>query len=240
MDKLKKAAGIIKDSRKIVVVTGAGISASAGIPTFRDRGGLWREEDIVKFGSPETWVTDPWTCWHAYESFRVSIDSAAPTHAHRFVRALEERLGARVATTNVDSLHARSGTSALEIHGTLRTLRCLACGAKTDTGRGKLVEHPACKDCGNWRRHDVVLWGEEVRHLDELEELTNEADTLLLIGMSGVVTSTKELSKAVNRGGGSVIEINPSIFTPATWFTDVSLRMKADEACKRLENLVFS
>lgn len=236
---IKKAAEIISRAKKLFIVTGAGISASSGIPTFRDKDGLWKKEDIVKFGSQETWISDPWTCWFAYEKFRLQIDAARPTLAHHFIKRLENLIDVQVATTNVDSLHHRIGTSALEIHGTLRTLRCMACQETSETILGVGVEHPACPKCGNWRRHDVVLWGENIKDFEKFESSVEEADTLLMIGMSGAVTSTKELSKRMKRKGGSVIEINPSLFTPATLHTNVSIRKNADEACKTLEKLLF-
>jgi len=231
---IDKAADILKKSKKIMVMTGAGISASAGIPTFRASGGLWKSEDIARFGDPQTWVEDPWSCWFAYEKLRSMVDNAAPTPAHVALRKLSEILPIKLVTTNVDSLHARSGIDSIEIHGTLRKLRCMMCGEIDELACEQHAEHPACSRCGNWRRHDVVLWGEEIKRFDEFQELLDRADCLLLIGLSGAVTQTNEVSRSFRRKGGSVIEINPSTFTPATFHTSVSIRTTADEALERI------
>lgn len=234
---IEKATNILGRSKRILVVTGAGISASAGIPTFRSSGGLWKSEDIAKFGDPQTWVEDPWSCWFAYENLRSAVDDAKPTAAHKAIKRLSETFSVNVVTTNVDSLHKRSGVDALEIHGTLRNLRCMMCGHCDELGRFQPVMNPACKKCGNWRRHDVVLWGESIKRFEEYQDLLDQADCLVLVGLSGMVTQTGDVSKQFRRRGGSVIEINPSTFTPATLHTSVSIRTTADRA---LEGIVRS
>lgn len=227
---IEKAANILRDSKKIVVVTGAGISASAGIPTFRSSGGLWKSEDIARFGDPQTWVEDPWSCWFAYEKLRSLVDEAKPTLAHKAIKKLSEIFSIDVVTTNVDSLHKRSGVDAIEIHGTLRKLRCMMCGEIDELERFQPVRYPACKHCGNWRRHDVVLWGESIKRFDEYQDLLETADCLMLVGLSGAVTQTNDMSRLFRKNGGKVIEINPSTFTPATFYTSTSIRTTADVA----------
>jgi NAD-dependent deacetylase len=223
-----KAARILSTSKKTVIFTGAGISASAGIPTFRDVGGLWTTEEVAFFGSPEAWYTDPWRCWNAYESFRVSSDGKSPTPSHWAVSILEDTLKeVKTFTSNVDSLHLASGSRAKEIHGCLRQARCMMCMTPVSLPKGSVLKNSACPSCGNWLRHDVVLWGEEVRHTEELEEALNQADVLLLIGASGDVTDIERMAEKMMRRGKNVIEINPNP-TTATPYSSLSFRENSD------------
>jgi len=224
-----KAAKILSSSKKTVIFTGAGISASAGIPTFRDVGGLWTTEEVAFFGSPEAWYTDPWRCWNAYESFRVSSDGKSPTPSHWAVSILEDTLKeVKTFTSNVDSLHLASGSRAKEIHGCLRQARCMMCMTPVSLPKGSVLKNPACPSCGNWLRHDVVLWGEEVRLTEELEEALNQADVLLLIGASGDVTDIERMAETMKRSGKKVIEINPKP-SAATPHTDIFIKEKSDD-----------
>ena len=233
---VKKACQILESSKKILVLTGAGISASAGIPTFRSTNGLWNNTDIQRFGSSETWLEDPWSCWFAYEKFRKLVDSLEPTKAHQAINQLSKILPLSIVTTNVDSLHKRSGTDAMEIHGTLRKLRCMSCGRQDELLHLEDVSHPACPACKNWRRHDVVLWNEEIKRFDEYSDLLETSDCLVLVGLSGVVTRTRELSSRFRKRNAKVIEINPETYTPATLNTNVSVRLSADDALQRVED----
>jgi NAD-dependent deacetylase len=224
-----KAARILSTSKKTVIFTGAGISASAGIPTFRDVGGLWTTEEVAFFGSPEAWYTDPWRCWNAYESFRVSTSGKSPTPSHWAISTLEDTLkGVETFTSNVDSLHLAAGSKAKEIHGCLRQARCMMCLAPVVLPEGSILRNPACQSCGNWLRHDVVLWGEEVRHTDDLEVALSQADVLLLIGASGDVTDIERMAETMNHRGKKVIEINPKP-SAATPYTDIFIKEKSDD-----------
>ena len=206
---VSRAANIIASSKKTMVFTGAGISASADVPTFRDTNGLWTNEDVAFFGSPDAWLTDPWRCWNAYENFRLDVTAKVPTAAHWFVSLLEDMDGVVTFTSNVDSLHLKSASNAKEIHGCLRRARCMACHEVVVLPENTMQHNPACPSCGNWLRHDVVLWDEQVRHTDELAEALEECDALLLIGASGDVTDVEGMARRMKERGKNVVEINP-------------------------------
>ena len=233
---IQKLQQALKSSRNIFIFTGAGASVESEIPTFRSAGGLWTKKEMVRLGYIESWIKDPETCWNTYESFRIFVDSKNPGPTHRIIRKLEEKLGARVATTNVDSLHFRCGTSAFEIHGTLRKFKCFSCSYRAEVPVGSASFHPGCPQCGNWLRHDVVLWGESVQRASEYKSFIESADLVLFVGMSGSVTDTGEIARNARLRGAFVVEINPAIFTPATKYTSCSIRMNSDEAFSEIEN----
>jgi len=205
-----KAANILASSKRMLIFTGAGISASAGIPTFRDTDGLWTNEYLAFFGFPEAWKIDPWRCWNMYEKFRVSVATAQPTTSHWLVSLLEEQGGATTFTSNVDSLHLKSSSNAKEIHGCLRHARCMACKEVVFLPEEMSQHNPACPSCGNWLRHDVVLWDEQIRHTEELADSLEQSDTLLLIGASGDVTDVEGMARRMRERGKKIIEINPN------------------------------
>jgi NAD-dependent deacetylase len=232
----KSAVKILRSSKKITVFTGAGISASTGIPTFRDVGGLWTDEDIAFFGSPEAWLVDPHKCWIMYEKFRLMTSSALPTAAHWFISRLADEAQVLLFTSNVDSLHEKSAVKAKEVHGALREARCTACG-KTTKLPSRNVGHPGCPSCGNWLRHDVVLWGEPTRFNSELFESAAGTDCLLIIGASGEVTDTEELSALARKSGTKIVEINPR-HTPSSKNADVFVMSGADEAVQKISSFM--
>lgn len=224
----RSAAKILDSSKKITVFTGAGISASTGIPTFRDVGGLWTDEDIAFFGSPEAWAIDPQRCWAMYEKFRLMTAAAVPTAAHWFVSRLADIADVSLFTSNVDSLHKSSAMNAKEVHGALRTARCTSCMKITELADGA-VTHPGCPSCGNWLRHDVVLWGEPTRFNDELFESAEESDCLLIIGASGEVTDTEDLTASARKAGTKIVEVNLR-HTPSSKNADAFVMAPSDSA----------
>jgi len=232
----RSAAKILDSSKKITVFTGAGISASTGIPTFRDVGGLWTDEDIAFFGSPEAWAIDPHRCWILYEKFRLMTASAVPTDAHWFVSRLADVADVSLFTSNVDSLHKNSAMNAKEVHGTLRSARCTSC-MKTTELPSKAMGHPGCPACGNWLRHDVVLWGEPTRFTDELFESAEKSDCLLIIGASGEVTDTEELTVKARKAGVKVVEINTK-HTPSSKNANVFVMAPSDSATKMISSFM--
>lgn len=231
---VNKAISLISKSKKIFIFTGAGISASAGIPTFRDVGGLWTIEEIESFGSPETWLEKPDECWNAYERFRCLIQQKSPTASHVAIKKLSEIKDVTVATTNVDSLHRKTGTYAYEIHGSLRNIKCSNCEDIKRLDNDIVTQHISCEKCGVKMRHDVVLWDESVRYTEEVENAINDADCIIFIGMSGTVTDIEEISKKARETGKSIIEINPAEETPATKYSNVSLKVNSDQAFPKI------
>ena len=177
-----------------MVLTGAGISADSGLPTFRDAGGLWEGEAVEDVATPEAWHRDPARVWRFYQRRRARLREVEPNAAHRALARLAGELAAcggslTLVSQNVDDLHQRAGSPVLAVHGQLRDLRCEACGDRLDD----LVHldpdaFVPCTACGFPRRRpDVVWFGEVPRHLAATEDAVLRATCFAAIGTSGVV-----------------------------------------------------
>lgn len=178
----------------VVVLTGAGLSADSGLPTFRGADGLWEGEALEDVATPEAWRRDPARVWRFYQMRRAGLAAAQPNAAHHALAQLERELGERGAgctlvTQNVDGLHARAGSRALEMHGSLARLRCEGCGAVVED-RASLdpARFVPCAHCGHARlRPDVVWFGEVPFHLDAIQRAVLGATRFLAAGTSGLV-----------------------------------------------------
>ena len=194
LDAIRRAA-----PRRVVVFTGAGVSADSGIPTFRGAGGLWRDFRAEDLATPEAFARDPQLVWEWYEWRRGIVSAAEPNAAHRAIARLDDAV---VVTQNVDGLHARAGSrSVLELHGNVMRSRCMKSGEVRDTA-GRICE------CGALLRPDVVWFGEMLPReaLLGAVEAISKADLLLVIGTSGIVYPAAGL---VADYRGLSIEINP-------------------------------
>ena len=179
----------------VVVLTGAGVSADSGLPTFRGAGGLWEGHRAEELATPEAWATDPALVWRFYQMRRAALVRAEPNAAHAALAAFERRVEAgggsvTLVTQNVDDLHARAGSRRLlPMHGELAHLRCERCGH----GERNLAEldperFVPCPSCAHVRlRPDVVWFGEMPRHLDDIGAALERATAFLSLGTSGVV-----------------------------------------------------
>ncbi|HEX2892653.1 MAG TPA: NAD-dependent deacylase [Marmoricola sp.] len=175
---------------KVVVLTGAGISAESGLPTFRDTGGLWeghRPEDVA---TPEAFAADPDLVLRFYDERRAALARVQPNAAHRALARLEDALGEDLflVTQNVDDLHERGGSRRVHhLHGRLRWARCQACGTQVPW-QGTLVERPPCPACGRPSlRPDVVWFGELPHETEAVHAALREAQLFVAIGTSGTV-----------------------------------------------------
>ena len=175
---------------RVVVLTGAGISAESGVPTFRDADGLWEGHDLDVVATPEGFDRDPDTVLAFYDERRRAAASVAPNAAHRALARLEGALGQEllVVTQNIDDLHERAGSRNLvHMHGELRRALCLACGARP-VWEGDLRGRPPCPSCGErMLRPDVVWFGEMPYGLDRIEQAVVACDVFVSIGTSGAV-----------------------------------------------------
>jgi len=178
----------------IVVLTGAGVSADSGVPTFRDNGGLWEGQRVEDVATPEAWVRDPRTVWRFYQLRRAALDTVAPNAAHRALAQLEAGLVERgqrftLISQNVDDLHQRAGSRPLAMHGSLSILACEACGGTVrDREHLELEQFVACSACGHEPlRPDVVWFGEMPRFMDEIDAAVRGATHFLSVGTSGNV-----------------------------------------------------
>ncbi|XVV10720.1 SIR2 family NAD-dependent protein deacylase [Actinoplanes sp. CA-131856] len=215
MNSVSSAARLLADARRVVVFTGAGMSAESGIPTFRDSlTGLWARFSSGELATPEAFAKDPELVWSWYEWRRAAVEKAAPHAGHEAVAAI----GGTLITQNVDDLHERAGsTDPIHLHGSLFAPRCSACGLAT--------AGPVCAACGGRSRPGVVWFGEQLP-ADALERAVAAAfdcDLLITVGTSGLVYPAAEIPLVAAKGGAAVIQVNPQP-TPLDEVATVNLR----------------
>jgi NAD-dependent deacetylase len=226
-DRVATAARRLREAGRVLALTGAGISAESGVPTFRGPGGLWREFRPEDLATPEAFARDPKLVWEWYAWRRETIAPLQPNAAHRALAALEGRAPEfLLATQNVDGLHSAAGSRRLvELHGTLWRLRCTACRRVQEDRRVPLPEMPPRCGCGALLRPDVVWFGEALPQaaVAEALEAARHADAVLVVGTSSLVHPAAALPQVARAAGAFVIEVNPDP-TPLTSLADVSLR----------------
>jgi NAD-dependent deacetylase len=170
---------------KVVILSGSGLSAESGLPTFRDAAGLWRQYSWVELASPEGWRKQPELVLSFYNERRAKAWAAQPNAAHLALAALEQKFEVVVVTQNVDHLHERAGsTRVLHLHGELAFAR----GTGPSRHRKKIDDAPIelgqkCPE-GTQLRPDIVWFGEETQHMDEAREHVATADKVLVVGTS--------------------------------------------------------
>lgn len=169
--------------KKIVVLTGAGISAESGIKTFRDADGLWEGHDVMSVASPEGWQKNQALVQDFYNQRRRQLLSVEPNAAHYSINKLGEEYNVEVITQNVDDLHERAGNkNVLHLHGELRKVRCLACYSVLDWD-GDLSNKNLCSCGGNLRPH-IVWFGEELPELQNAARIVSESEIAIIVGTS--------------------------------------------------------
>ena len=213
-----RAREALAATRSIVVLTGAGISAESGIPTFRDAmTGLWaryRPEDLA---TPEAFLRDPRTVWDWYAWRRARVAEVRPNAGHEALARLERLAASRGAdfllvTQNVDGLHAASGSlKVVELHGNIRRVKCFAHGHPAAQWDDAALGPPPCATCGSPLRPDVVWFGETLppEALRAALAAARGCDVFLSVGTSGLVEPAASLPYAALEGGARVIEVNP-------------------------------
>jgi NAD-dependent deacetylase len=213
---LDAARAVVAAVRSLVVLTGAGMSAESGVPTFRDaQTGIWSRFDPMQLASPEGFRADPALVWRWYAWRRELVARAEPNAGHHALAgaaACYDRF--HVVTQNVDGLHQRAGSrGVLELHGSIVRSRCLdGCGVVIARPEELPAgEPPRCRRCESWLRPDVVWFGEMLDPdvLREAEARCIEADAVLVIGTSGLVYPAAGLPMLARRSGARVIIINP-------------------------------
>lgn len=213
--------------RRIVILTGAGISAESGIATFRDADGLWAKHDISEVATPEAFARDPIKVLEFYNQRRRDVLSAKPNPAHRALARLEQELPLRfpgaevlVVTQNVDPLHERAGTKNLiHMHGELLSAWCTACHARQswDANMHAASQCAACTKTGTVRP-DIVWFGEMPYHMQRIEDALAAADLFVSIGTSGNVYPAAGFVAGARRAGAHTIEINLEPSEGASYF----------------------
>jgi NAD-dependent deacetylase len=241
--KLNEAAKVMRQAQRIAVLTGAGISAESGLPTFSGAGGLWEGNRLEDVATPMAFRRDPSHVWRFYNSRRAALAAVHPNAGHFALVKLENRPGVdrfTLITQNVDGLHRVAGSRrVVELHGSLSRVRCTGCGEARERGHEPLPELPCCDYCGGLLRPDVV-WFEEMLPADMWAEAENAAvncQCLLVVGTSGVVYPAASLVDMARRTGASVIEVNVER-TKADNEMDIHLLGPAGQILPRLLELL--
>jgi NAD-dependent deacetylase len=224
---LEKAREWIREARSVAVLTGAGISAESGVPTFRGPGGLWRQYRPEDLATPEAFRRDPRLVWEWYDWRRQRIAQARPNAGHEaLVRLERSKPRFWLITQNVDGLHERAGSRrVIKLHGDIWLVRCVVCGREQRDERVPLPELPPRCACGGLLRPGVVWFGEALPPgaWEAAEQAVREAEVLLVVGTSAVVYPAAGLIPLAQACGARVIEVNPEE-TPMSARLDCSLR----------------
>lgn len=235
-ERMERARSILSSARRVAVLTGSGISAESGVPTFRGAGGLWRTFRPEELATPEAFARDPQLVWEWYDWRRGLVAAAKPNPAHEALVKLEARCQSfTLATQNVDGLHALAGSrNVILLHGDLWTLRCVACGAERQDRQAPLPELPPRCACGALLRPGVVWFGEPLPEgaMERAAAAAASAQALLMIGTSAAVWPAAGLGEVALGAGVPVIEINLG----ATVYSDrvLSLAGRAGDLLPRL------
>lgn len=206
-------------AKRVVVFTGAGVSAESGIPTFRDHAGLWAKSDPAQLATPSAFRNNPGLVWGWYEWRRDLVAKTHPNQAHAVIAALAKHVPELVVVTqNVDDLHERAGSNyVIHLHGSLQNARCFACARPHDLAEsftsglsGSYVEPPRCTHCNGKIRPGVVWFGESLPKA-EFNSALNHAkccDLLLSVGTSGLVYPAARIPEVASEHGAQVVHIN--------------------------------
>jgi NAD-dependent deacetylase len=196
---------------RVVVLTGAGVSAESGVPTFRDADGLWEGHRVEDVATPEAYAAAPDVVHRFYDARREALGAVEPNPAHRGLARLEAHLGdaLTVVTQNIDDLHERAGSRrVLHMHGELRSALCRACRHRV-RWLERLGHQPPCPGCGlRALRPDVVWFGEVPYQMDRIVGLLQDADLFVAVGTSGVVYPAAAFVQIAARGGARTLELN--------------------------------
>jgi NAD-dependent deacetylase len=222
--------------QRVLVLTGAGISAESGVPTFRDAGGLWEGHDVTQVASPDGFARDPQLVWKFYSARRAAMDGIVPNAGHKALVELEDRLGDRflLATQNIDGLHVAAGSRRIvEMHGNLMRTKCNRCDRDSFVDTTVYTKLPMCGHCHKrgvdaMLRPDIVWFGEMLPSgaMERIQEFAIEARDKLVfvaIGTSGLVYPAAGLVEVAKRLGGTSYLVNLEAPANVTSFDHVVL-----------------
>lgn len=212
---VEEARRALGSARFVLVLTGAGISAESGVPTFRGDGGWWRDRHFSTLANPETFAHEPQLVWEWYLERRRTVRACAPNAAHDALAAWSRRRGregGRLVTQNVDGLHERAGhPDVVRFHGSLWRNRCTACGREREDHALHMPSPPLSPCCRALERPGVVWFGEAIPPfaLEAAFEAAGQADGVLVIGTTGVVYPAAAVVERARDAGATVVEVNP-------------------------------
>jgi NAD-dependent deacetylase len=243
---IEQAAELLASATRAVAMTGAGVSAESGIPTFRGEGGVWTKYDPVKVSSIDSFMADPASYWQvSKERGRVAL-AARPNPGHVALAEMEShgRLVA-VVTQNTDGLHQDAGSRrVIELHGSGRNVECMVCGRREPRSevqaRLDVEMPPRCQSCGStFLKPTVVLFGEAMpaAAVHEAFELAAQADVILVVGSSLVVYPAADVPLAALRAGARMVVVNAEP-TPFDRFANVVIHGRSGEVLPHIASLI--
>ena len=231
---IRRVASLIQSSRKITILTGAGVSQESGVPTFRDaQDGLWAKYDPQQLATPEAFQRNPKLVWDWYEFRREMVRKAKPNPGHFALVEIQKRYpGAKLITQNIDDLHEQAGSrQVIHLHGCLAENKCFQnCQGDptpvdiTQIQWDKTSGPPPCPYCGGWVRPNVV-WFTEIVLSDCLQtafQACQTCDLMLVVGTSGFVTPAATMPAYAKSAGAKIVEVNPD-YTMITRIVDIKL-----------------
>ncbi len=202
----------VSPDTRLLVLTGAGISAESGLKTFRDGNGLWENHKVENVATPEAWRRDPRLVWRFYKDRWDQAQKAAPNPGHLALAKLEEWLGDNfhLITQNVDGLHSAAGnTRVIEMHGALRSCLCTGCEIRWYLEEvDASPDLPVCPKCRGKLRPDIVWFGELPYRMQEIDSLLHNCDVFLVVGTSGVVYPAAGFVMTARYLGAKTISVN--------------------------------
>lgn len=222
---------------RIVILTGAGVSAESGLATFRDSDGLWEKHDPMEIATPEAFARDPALVYRFYNARRNQLSDVQPNAAHHGLARLQREFPGEVflVTQNVDDLHKRGGSlQVCHMHGELRSALCRLCESAmpVDSDYDGMSDCPACGHAGGMRP-DIVWFGEVPYHMDLIATQIARCDLFIAVGTSGVVYPAAGFVREARMAGALTVEVNREL-TEVTGYFDVQRRGAATVEVDRL------
>jgi len=236
---LDRAAAMLRGAERVAVLTGAGVSAESGVPTFRGTDGLWEGHHVEEVATPFAFERDPKLVWRFYNARRAGLRTVHPNPGHFALAALENRLGTErfaLVTQNVDGLHKAAGSKhVLELHGNLARVRCTGCPKIEDRGTEPLDDLPHCSACGHLLRPDIVWFHEALPEgtWAAAEDAARRCQCFVVIGTSAIVYPAAGLIEVAEEYGARIIEINLAT-TDASHSMDLGLYGPSGQILPRL------
>jgi NAD-dependent deacetylase len=236
-EELEKLKELLKKARRVSVLTGAGISAESGVPTFRGEEGLWKQHRATDLATPQAFAKDPALVWEFYNWRRRLLAQVTYNRGHSALVILEDHVPKfTLITQNVDGLHSMAGSrNVLEIHGNIWEVLCTACRRVLLDRSPDMGPLPKCEYCGELLRPNVIWFGESLVSdlLDKALEASRSSDVMLSVGTSAAVEPAASLAIEAKSSGAVLAEVNLET-TPHSALADFTLLGKAGDILPRL------
>jgi NAD-dependent deacetylase len=241
---LMEAAARLRDAERVVVFTGAGVSAESGLPTFRTaENAMWKEVDLRNFAYPDGYRRNQPDAWRWYAARAETARRVEPNAGHYAIAGIERHVADfLLVTQNIDGLHQRAGSrEVLELHGNLREVRCFDCGGRRAWSDVLSRENAQCDRCGGLLRPDVVMFEEELPPgaLERAFEAARRCDFLLSVGTSNQVWPAADIPRHALRGGAHVAIVNPDLTGQPVGYRIIPLAGASGTVLPELVRLAF-